>query len=163
MELAKARMSDQEGEMKTVAGYLKVKVNGREWKRVESFDRSTAKDSHFVLDPTSGRIRFGDGVTGKRPAAGARSDVSYRAGDGGIAFRCDKLSGVYRGVVLSNVDPHARLRLLVDVPQIGVDSLWAAACLPLGANSVPQIGDTVWVSFESGNADYPVWLGVAVR
>ena len=74
--------------------------------------------------------------------------------------------GKYRGVVLNNVDPMQMGRVQVQVPDVmGVGlSSWAMACVPFtgkqsGVYCVPQIGAGVWVEFEQGDADYPVWVG----
>lgn len=74
--------------------------------------------------------------------------------------------GKYRGTVINNIDPQQSGRLLVQVPDVfglGTSS-WAVACVPLagkqmGAWFVPQIGAGVWVEFEKGDADYPIWSG----
>ncbi len=78
----------------------------------------------------------------------------------------DKFLGKYRGMVLNNIDPEQRGRLLVQVPDalgLGASS-WAMPCLPmagpqLGFYSIPMIGSGVWVEFEGGNPDYPIWTG----
>lgn len=74
--------------------------------------------------------------------------------------------GKHRGVVLNNVDPEQRARLLVQVPDVlGVGtSSWAMPNVPfagpqLGAYTVPVIGSGVWVEFEGGDPDYPIWAG----
>lgn len=74
--------------------------------------------------------------------------------------------GKYRGLVLDNVDPLQTGRLLVQVPDVTnvLPSSWAMPCLPFagiqsGFFAVPQIGSTVWVEFEHGNPDYPIWTG----
>lgn len=74
--------------------------------------------------------------------------------------------GKYRGMVLSNVDPMQMGRLLVQVPDVEglLPSSWAMPCLPFsgrqcGAFMLPQIGAGVWVEFEQGNPDYPIWTG----
>lgn len=74
--------------------------------------------------------------------------------------------GKYRGMVLNNVDPEQRGRLLLQVPDVfGVStSSWALPCFPvtgrqMGFWSIPQIGTGVWVEFEQGNADFPIWSG----
>lgn len=139
---------------------ITVKVNGKAWTRVNSLEHSARTDSHFLLDPTSGRVAFGDGLSGRRPPKGARIEVSYRLGSGAVAFRAQPLCGVFRGVVVLNVDPVARMRLLVQVPDAGITSSWAAACLPAGIAALPSPGDHVWVTFENGDADRPVWFGV---
>ena len=74
--------------------------------------------------------------------------------------------GKYRGVVLNNVDPMQMGRVQVQVPDVmGVGlSSWAMACVPFtgkqsGVYCVPQIGAGVWVEFEQGDINYPVWVG----
>lgn len=77
--------------------------------------------------------------------------------------------GKYRGTVVNNVDPEQRGRLLLSVPDVlgAIPSSWAECCAPLsgltgaaaGAFMVPPIGAAVWVEFEHGDPDYPVWSG----
>ena len=74
--------------------------------------------------------------------------------------------GKYRGMVVSNVDPMQIGRLLVQVPDVlgPIPSSWAMPCLPftgkqMGMWCLPQIGAGVWVEFEQGNPDYPIWSG----
>jgi uncharacterized protein involved in type VI secretion and phage assembly len=74
--------------------------------------------------------------------------------------------GKHRGLVLNNVDPEQRGRLLVQVPDVlglGTSS-WAMPSVPfagpqMGAYTVPVIGAGVWVEFEGGDPDYPIWTG----
>ena len=77
-----------------------------------------------------------------------------------------KYYGKYRGMVLNNIDPLQIGRLMVQVPDVGgpIPSSWAMPCFPLsgkqmGAYMIPQIGAGVWVEFEQGNPDYPIWSG----
>jgi len=80
---------------------------------------------------------------------------------------CKKLFGKYRGTVVNNVDPEQRGRIQVmvaDVSGFGVGS-WAMPALPVGGLqmgmfSVPMIGSGVWIEFEQGDIDYPIWTGV---
>lgn len=73
--------------------------------------------------------------------------------------------GKYRGTVLINIDPLQMGRLMVEVPTIGLTpSSWAMPCFPaagkqMGAYMIPQIGAGVWVEFEMGDPDYPIWSG----
>ncbi len=74
--------------------------------------------------------------------------------------------GKYRGTVINNVDPMQMGRLMVQVPDVSnvQSSTWAMPCLPFagsqsGMYSVPAIGAGVWVEFEQGNSDYPIWVG----
>jgi hypothetical protein len=71
--------------------------------------------------------------------------------------------GKYRGMVVNNVDPQLVGRLQVEVPAVlGTDvSAWALPCLQPGAPvELPRPGASVWVEFEGGNPDYPIWCGV---
>jgi len=74
--------------------------------------------------------------------------------------------GKYRGMVVNNVDPMMMGRLMVEVPAVlgVIPSSWAMPCFPvtgkqMGFWSIPQIGTGVWVEFEAGNPDYPIWSG----
>jgi hypothetical protein len=61
-----------------------VWVDGRRWRRVASFAEAGPEDDVFALDLENGRIRFGDGVNGRRPRMGAEVIVAvYRHGAGG--------------------------------------------------------------------------------
>jgi len=77
-----------------------------------------------------------------------------------------KYYGIYRGTVLSNVDPLMQGRITVEVPDVGgvTPSTFVNPCVPLagkqeGTFMVPQIGASVWIQFEAGDPDKPVWLG----
>jgi uncharacterized protein involved in type VI secretion and phage assembly len=77
-----------------------------------------------------------------------------------------KLYGKYRGTVLNNIDPMQIGRLMVQVPDVSglIPSSWAMPSFPftgkqMGAYMIPQIGSGVWVEFEQGNPDYPIWSG----
>jgi hypothetical protein len=74
--------------------------------------------------------------------------------------------GKYRGMVTNNIDPLGIGRLQVQVPDVAgvVPGSWALPCFPfastqLGFYALPQIGGGVWVEFEQGNPDYPIWSG----
>lgn len=76
------------------------------------------------------------------------------------------LFGKYRGTVVNNVDPMQIGRIQAAVPDVAgfVPGTWAAPCLPAaGINSglftVPLIGAGVWIEFERGDPDYPIWVG----
>lgn len=78
----------------------------------------------------------------------------------------DKFFGKYRGTVLNNVDPLQKGRIQVQVPDVLGMSLssWAMPCVPvagqqMGTYFVPRVGSGVWVEFEGGNPDYPIWTG----
>ena len=76
------------------------------------------------------------------------------------------LYGKYRGTVINNVDPMQIGRIQAAVPDVAgfVPGTWASPCLPVaGINSgvftVPIIGAGVWIEFERGDPDYPIWVG----
>jgi hypothetical protein len=74
--------------------------------------------------------------------------------------------GKYRGKVENNLDPMQVGRLQVSVPAVlGEGRLsWAMPCVPfagsgVGFFAIPPTGANVWVEFEGGNPDYPIWSG----
>ncbi len=74
--------------------------------------------------------------------------------------------GKYRGTVLNNIDPMQMGRLQASVPDVAnvLPTTWALPCLPLGGIqagifTVPAIGTSVWIEFEHGDPDYPIWTG----
>ncbi|NJN85159.1 MAG: hypothetical protein HC881_01010 [Leptolyngbyaceae cyanobacterium SL_7_1] len=74
--------------------------------------------------------------------------------------------GKYRGKVAAVVDPLHLGRIQVEVPAIlGSDRLaWALPCTPyagrdIGFFAIPPIGSNIWVEFEGGDPDYPIWSG----
>jgi uncharacterized protein involved in type VI secretion and phage assembly len=81
----------------------------------------------------------------------------------------EKYYGKYRGVVINNIDPMQLGRLLIEVPGVlGLfPSTWAEPCVPLagptgppmGVYLVPPIGTGVWVEFEQGDPNRPIWVG----
>jgi uncharacterized protein involved in type VI secretion and phage assembly len=78
----------------------------------------------------------------------------------------NKFYGKFRGTVLNNIDPLQIGRLQVSVPDVAglIPGTWAMPCLPLagkqmGIYLVPQIGSGVWVEFEQGNPEFPIWAG----
>ncbi len=74
--------------------------------------------------------------------------------------------GKYRGVVLNNVDPMQMGRLMVQVPDVTglTPGSWAMPCVPIagiqnGMFALPIIGSGVWIEFEQGDPDHPIWTG----
>ncbi len=74
--------------------------------------------------------------------------------------------GKYRGKVKKNQDPKKLGRLQVIVPEV-LDSdneNWALPCLPyaskdMGIFTIPPLGANIWVEFEAGNREHPIWTG----
>jgi uncharacterized protein involved in type VI secretion and phage assembly len=74
--------------------------------------------------------------------------------------------GLYRGTVVNNIDPEQRGRIMAIVPDVTgvVPSTWAMPCVPLagkqmGTFVVPPVGAGVWMQYEAGDPDRPVWTG----
>jgi uncharacterized protein involved in type VI secretion and phage assembly len=75
--------------------------------------------------------------------------------------------GKYRATVLNNVDPQLQGRIQVQLAdRYGLfPSTWALPAVPFAAKgtagvvALPQLGSAVWVEFEAGDPDYPVWSG----
>jgi uncharacterized protein involved in type VI secretion and phage assembly len=78
----------------------------------------------------------------------------------------DAYYGKYRGTVVNNIDPMLQGRIQVKVPDVlGENSMnWAMPSVPYAGSQVgmffiPPTGANVWVEFEAGNKDYPIWAG----
>lgn len=74
--------------------------------------------------------------------------------------------GKYRGKVENNVDPLQQGRVQVSVPAVLGDGgmSWAMPCAPyagpgVGFFAIPPNRANIWVEFEGGNPDYPIWSG----
>ena len=78
----------------------------------------------------------------------------------------NKFYGKFRGTVVNNVDPLQIGRIQAIVPDVSniAFSSWAMPCVPItgkqmGTYFVPQVGSGVWIEFEQGDPDYPIWVG----
>jgi uncharacterized protein involved in type VI secretion and phage assembly len=74
--------------------------------------------------------------------------------------------GKYRGVVSDIQDPLMTMRIKANVPDVYGEgtSGWAMPCAPFGGSQVglfalPTVGAGVWMEFEHGDPDYPIWSG----
>jgi len=74
--------------------------------------------------------------------------------------------GKYRGTVTTNLDPEQRGRIQAIVPAVTglVPSTWAMPCVPFAGKGsgffvVPQLGAGVWIEYEDGDPDKPIWVG----
>ena len=78
----------------------------------------------------------------------------------------ERFYGKYRGTVIQNVDPEQRGRIQAMVPAVSslLPTSWALPCVPMagiqsGTWFLPQLGSAVWIEFEGGDPDYPIWSG----
>jgi uncharacterized protein involved in type VI secretion and phage assembly len=74
--------------------------------------------------------------------------------------------GKYQGVVTDNKDPLflGRVRAKVNDVLGDSESGWAKPCVPfagqgMGFHVIPPVGSLVWIEFEKGDPDYPIWTG----
>src|SRR3954454_15360776 len=74
--------------------------------------------------------------------------------------------GKYRGIVVTNQDPEMMGRIRAVVPDVLGDQIssWATPSVPYavpgtGFLFLPPDGSSVWIEFEGGNPDYPIWAG----
>lgn len=75
--------------------------------------------------------------------------------------------GKYRGRVVSNLDPEKLGRLKINVPQVSGKNIMESWAWPSGVIAgddfgtyfIPPKGSLVWVTFENGDPNHPVWEG----
>lgn len=77
-----------------------------------------------------------------------------------------RLDGLYRGEVASNLDPDRKGRVQIKVPSVFGDNplTWAMPCIPyagpgVGHYFIPPKGAKLWIMFERGDPEHPVWMG----
>jgi uncharacterized protein involved in type VI secretion and phage assembly len=74
--------------------------------------------------------------------------------------------GKYRGTVVDTRDPQGIARLVAIVPDVlgTVPTAWAMPAVPFagpgaGFVALPPVGAGVWIEFEQGDPDAPIWSG----
>lgn len=74
--------------------------------------------------------------------------------------------GKYRGKVTDNMDPLMQGRIRAKVPAVfgEEETGWALPCSPYAGSGVgfffvPPVDSNVWIEFEGGDGDYPIWTG----
>src|SRR5690242_11741799 len=73
--------------------------------------------------------------------------------------------GKYRGKVADNIDPLFLGRIIPIVPAVSPEPLtWAMPCTPyagqeVGLYTMPPIDANVWIEFEAGDTNFPIWTG----
>jgi hypothetical protein len=158
-----------------------LEVEADLWKKVSTFETSGPQDRHYTVhEDEQGRmvVTFGDGVRGARPPSGAQivtANYDPRSRYDRVILQVGRVAtdadwpdrsahgaccGIYRGRVVDAADPLATGRLRVQIPDLpGGDSVWALPCRPVAQSAVPAAGQSVWILFEQGDPDRPVWIG----
>jgi uncharacterized protein involved in type VI secretion and phage assembly len=87
-------------------------------------------------------------------------------GDDGMNQKTREFHGKYRGVVTDNRDPLMMGRVRAQVPDVlgQYQSGWAMPCVPYAGDGVglfliPPVNANVWIEFEHGDPNYPIWAG----
>lgn len=80
-----------------------------------------------------------------------------------------RYEGIYRAVVVDNIDPEKRARLKINIPAIHppeekANLPWADCCTNVAGNGrsnmmIPKKDDVVFIMFEMADPHYPVWIG----
>ena len=77
-----------------------------------------------------------------------------------------KYYGIYRGTVVNNIDPLQIGRITALVPDVSsvTPTTFAMPAVPIagkqmGTFMVPQVGAGVWIQFEAGDCDRPIYTG----
>jgi hypothetical protein len=82
-----------------------------------------------------------------------------------LGSKFEKHYGKYRGKVLENNDPLFLGRILANVAAVpGMTMNWCMPCVPyagrgVGFYAIPPIDADVWIEFEGGDTNYPIWSG----
>jgi hypothetical protein len=78
---------------------------------------------------------------------------------------CKTYYGKYRGIVVQPVDPGVKGRITATVTIGGTPlPVVAEACIPFGGlgsgiYAIPPVGAGVWIEFEEGDLNKPIWTG----
>ncbi|GBL15915.1 hypothetical protein MTo_03234 [Microcystis aeruginosa NIES-1211] len=94
------------------------------------------------------------------PRSNPTNNADAASSDGGQRFY-----GKYRGIVLDNEDPLGLGRIRAEVAVVYGSKLnWALPCTPyagpgVGFYAIPPVGANVWLEFEGGDPNYPIWVG----
>lgn len=94
------------------------------------------------------------------------ASVARESAAGNDRGTCQRFFGKYRGTVINNIDPLQMGRIMAQVPAVSsmLPTTWCMPCYPIagtgsGMSFVPQMKSGVWIEFEGGDPDYPVWTG----
>jgi predicted phage baseplate assembly protein len=106
----------------------------RSWSRVGDFVHSTRRDTHFAFDPSSGKIRFGDGEKGRVPPEAAKVFAVYhatRAENGNLAA----------GTSFKLVDSSLNRILVKDFDAVKADLKGVTNAIPSGGGAAAEALD----------------------
>ncbi len=72
-----------------------------------------------------------------------------------------ELNGKYRAIVVDNKDDKKARRVRVEIPTFGkhAQTHWCHPSSMLKHDFVPEVGETVWLEFEMGDPQFPVYSG----
>ncbi|MFE9525232.1 phage baseplate assembly protein V [Streptomyces sp. NPDC006631] len=75
----------------------------------------------------------------------------------------EPMLGMYRGSVSTNQDPLNEARVTLLIPQVlgDAESAWAVPASP--TNTVPPVGQTLWVQFSGGDITKPVYSPLGLK
>jgi hypothetical protein len=75
----------------------------------------------------------------------------------------EPILGMYRGSVSNNQDPLNEARVTLLIPQVlgSAESAWAVPASP--TNTVPPVGQTLWVQFSGGDLTKPVYSPLGIK
>jgi hypothetical protein len=75
----------------------------------------------------------------------------------------DPVLGMYRASVANNQDPLNEARTTLLIPQVlgNAESAWAVPASP--TNTIPPVGQTVWVQFSGGDITKPVYSPLGIK
>jgi predicted phage baseplate assembly protein len=120
-----------------LAGTLALRLAGAgppddSWTEVRNWDRSGAFDRHYVVDPSTDTIQFGDGRVGRVPPAGSAVQArAYRVGGGAAGnLPAGRLTDVLAGPALAVRQPFAAVG---GAPAESLDQAHARALALLGS------------------------------
>ena len=74
--------------------------------------------------------------------------------------------GKFKGIVIDNNDPQKNGALMLQCPQVWGENVtlqkWVGSCgiwsgKNCGEVAIPQKGENVWIEFEQGNPNFPLW------
>lgn len=86
---------------------------------------------------------------------------------GGAGAAYQPRFGKYRGKVLVNIDPEECGRIVAEVAAFPGQPESLGWCMPsvpyagsgVGFYAIPPIGANVWIEYEGGDPNYPIWSG----